>query len=113
MTVKTPKWTPGQMTTGELARARAELEHRLAEPLSDARKQELRDDLTAVIAEQTRRQKTTVIIPAHSRRGGSGRRPGGAGGRNHRDGPDGKPGQCSGACAWLIWPLAHLGLTSR
>jgi hypothetical protein len=58
------KWSPGQMTTGELSRARADLEHKLIQPLSDARKQSVQDELKAVVTEQESRQKTTGLVPS-------------------------------------------------
>jgi hypothetical protein len=51
------------MTTGELARARTDLEHKLTQPFSDDRKEVLQDDLKAVLAEQEARQKTTGLLP--------------------------------------------------
>ena len=58
-----PKYPPSMLTTGELARYRADLEHRLAQPLSDDRKQDLQTELDAVVAEQTQREKTTGLVP--------------------------------------------------
>jgi len=52
------------MTTGELSRARGELEHKLKEPFSAERKQQLQTELNAVTAEQTARQKTTGLVPS-------------------------------------------------
>jgi hypothetical protein len=57
-------WSPGQMTTGELARTRADLEHKLAQPFSDERKQLLQDELKAVVEEQESRHKTTGLVPS-------------------------------------------------
>jgi hypothetical protein len=61
MIIKTPTYPPAMQTTGELSRARRELEHRLAEPLSDERKQVLQGELTAIIDEQVERQYATGI----------------------------------------------------
>jgi hypothetical protein len=58
-----PPYKPGQMTTGELSRARTDLERRIAQPLSDARKEVLSDELKAVLTEQESRQKTTGLVP--------------------------------------------------
>jgi hypothetical protein len=56
-------WPPGQMTTGELSRTRADLERRIAGPLSDDRRRVLRAELKAVIAEQESREKTQGLVP--------------------------------------------------
>jgi hypothetical protein len=59
-----PPYPPSMLTTSELSRARAYLEHKLSQPLSDARKQVLRDELKAVVGEQESRHKTTGLVPS-------------------------------------------------
>jgi len=57
-----PDYPPAKLTTGELRRARADLEHRLTgRTLSDARQYLLRQELNAVIAEQDERAATAHV----------------------------------------------------
>jgi hypothetical protein len=64
VSVVDPPYDPGMMTTGELSRARTDLEHQLKQPFSDARKEVLQDELKAVLTEQESRQKTTGLVPS-------------------------------------------------
>lgn len=61
-TVKKPKYSPGMMTTGELAGWRVALERAIPElPEGDSRIATLRERLGAVLAEQQAREKSQGI----------------------------------------------------
>jgi hypothetical protein len=56
-----PDYPPAQLTTGELLRVRADLEHKLTGQISDARRRLLRGELDAVMAEQAERAASRAV----------------------------------------------------